>query len=115
MSAHGRLSMYTEDFYNHEKTIKMVIVLVIIQDYVLAMSHDDENGTHLTASNIKETPPKTVTKGEVDSIGVVISIKVIDADVLQPTYPSKYIHVFFDFSLTVKAAPHAYVIRIGQP
>ena len=25
------------------------------------------------------------------------------------------IHVFFDFSLTVKAAPHECVIRTGQP
>ena len=25
------------------------------------------------------------------------------------------VHVFFDFSLTVKAAPHECVIRTGQP
>ena len=27
----------------------------------------------------------------------------------------RYLQVFFDFSLTVKAAPHECVIRTGQP
>ena len=34
----------------------------------------------------------------------------------QPIYPYwQQCQVFFDFSLPVKAAPHEYVIRTGQP
>ena len=57
-------------------------------------------------------------KGIIFAVMMYAVIKLFTSDVLfrmGERYYALVVMIFFDFSLTVKAAPHACVIRTGQP
>ena len=55
------------------------------------MEHDKDNNTILYSADIGFGPPLVaIAQGKVEGIGKVVSMLVIDADVLQPMYRSKY-------------------------
>ena len=67
------------------------LLYLLLQDYILLISHDSDGNTVLSSADLGfGAPLHFVEEGTIDDIGTVVSVKVLDANVLQPTYPSKY-------------------------
>ena len=64
---------------------------ILLQDYILVIEHDKNGNTRMYSGDIGYFPYSLTADGLVQDIGTVISMKVIDVDVLQKTYPSKCI------------------------
>ena len=55
------------------------------------MEHNADGTSVLYSGDVGYGAPLAViAQGTVEDIGTVISIKIVDYDVLQPPYPSKY-------------------------
>ena len=62
----------------------------MLQDYLLVMEHDVDNNTFLYSADLGfGSPLQVISYDSIADIGTVVSMRIIDPEVLQPNYPSK--------------------------
>ena len=79
-----------------------MIQISTFQDLLLFVTVDSANDTVLYTRDVMSARQSPATAAVFEDLGPIISIKMIDLDVLQPEYPSKYFRKFIRILICVR-------------